>query len=41
MKIKIAIVALFMVGMFACTQRTCPTYTKDDVKKTEQADKKS
>ena len=39
MKIKIAIVALFMVGMFACTQRTCPTYTKDDIKKTEQADK--
>lgn len=41
MKIKIAIVALFMVGMFACTQRTCPTYTKDDIKKVEQADKKS
>ena len=39
MKIKIAILVLFMVGMFACTQRTCPTYTKDDIKKTEQKDK--
>ena len=39
MKIKIAIIALFMVGSFACTQRTCPTYTKDDIKKTEQTDK--
>jgi len=39
MKIKIAIVALFMVGIFACTQRTCPTYTKDNIKKTEKAEK--
>jgi len=39
MKIKIAIIAFFMVGMFACTQRTCPTYTKDTIKKTEKADK--
>jgi hypothetical protein len=35
MKLKISIVALFLVGMFACTQRTCPTYTKDDIKKIE------
>ena len=39
MKIKIVILVLFMTGMFACTQRTCPTYTKEDIKKTEQRDK--
>jgi len=39
MKIKIAIIALFIVGMFACTQRTCPTYTKDDIKKIEKTEK--
>ena len=36
MKTKLAIIALFTVGVFACTQRTCPTYTKDEIKKTEQ-----
>ena len=38
MKIKIAIVALVIVGMFSCTQRTCPTYTKEikDVPQEEQ-----
>ena len=41
MKIKLAILALFMIGMFACTQRTCPTYTKDEIKKTEQKDKEA
>ena len=39
MKVKIAIIALFLVGTLACTQRTCPTYTKDDLKKTEKTDK--
>lgn len=39
MKLKIIIVALFLVGMFACTQRTCPTYTKDDVNKVERTEK--
>ena len=39
MKIKIAIVALFLAGTFACTQRTCPTYTNDNVKKTEITEK--
>ena len=39
MKIKIAIVALLLAGTFACTQRTCPTYIKDDVKKTEITEK--
>jgi hypothetical protein len=36
MNIKTLIAALLLVGMFACTQRTCPTYTKDEIKKTEQ-----
>jgi len=40
MKIKIGIVVLFLVGMFACTQRTCPTYTKDAIKKIEKTDKR-
>jgi len=39
MKIKIVIIALFFVGMFSCTQRTCPTYTKDEIKKTERSEK--
>lgn len=41
MKIKIAVVALLLFGTFACTQRTCPTYTKDTIKKTEKTDKPS
>jgi hypothetical protein len=40
MKIKIAIVAVFMICSFACTQRTCPTYTKDEIKKTEKTEEK-
>lgn len=28
MKIKLAIIALVIFGLSACTQRTCPTYTK-------------
>jgi hypothetical protein len=39
MKIRTFIAALVLAGMFAaCTQKTCPTYTKDDVKKVEQAE---
>lgn len=41
MKLKIAIVALFMLGSFACTQRTCPTYTKDSIKKTDKTEQNS
>jgi len=26
MKVKIAIIALVILGLSACTQRTCPTY---------------
>ena len=39
MKLRTLIVALLLVGMYACTQRTCPTYTKDDVNKSEQIEK--
>jgi hypothetical protein len=43
MNFKTLIAFLLLLGMFACTQRTCPTYTKDKIKKaeqTEQADKR-
>jgi len=39
MNIKIIIVVLFLAGTFACTQRTCPTYTKDNVQKIEKSEK--
>ena len=39
MKIKIAIVALFLACTFSYTQITCPTYTNDNVKKTEITEK--
>ncbi len=32
MKLRITIIALVILGMSACTQRTCPTYAKEDVK---------
>ena len=35
MKIKILIVALAVLAMSACTQRTCPTYAKLDSATTE------
>jgi len=38
MNFKTLIAMLLLVGMFACTQRTCPTYTKDKIKKTEQTE---
>ncbi|MFT6867408.1 MAG: hypothetical protein ACJA08_002250 [Cyclobacteriaceae bacterium] len=34
MKLKILIVALVVVGLSACTQKTCPTYAKSDVNTT-------
>ena len=37
---KKIIAALILIGMLAaCTQRTCPTYTKDSLKKMEQTEK--
>ena len=32
MKIKVLIFALVVFAVSACTQRTCPTYAKGDVK---------
>lgn len=37
MKLKITIIALVILGMSACTQRTCPTYAKEDVKQEKKA----
>ena len=40
MKLRAFVAALVLAGMLAaCTQKTCPTYTKDNLKKVEQADK--
>ncbi|MEP5612207.1 MAG: hypothetical protein ABJP45_08155 [Cyclobacteriaceae bacterium] len=33
MKLKFAIVAIVVLGLSACTQRTCPTYAQEDVQK--------
>lgn len=30
MKVKLLLFTLFVFGLGACTQRTCPTYTKAD-----------
>ena len=38
MNLKTLIAALLLLGMFACTQRTCPTYTKDELKKVEKTE---
>ena len=35
MKFKALLFALVLFGLGACTQRTCPTYTKHDVEKQE------
>jgi len=40
MKIKLLILALCFGGILACTQKTCPTYLKDDVKKEDQTELK-
>ncbi len=31
MKLKVLLFGLVVVAMSACTQRTCPTYTQNDV----------
>lgn len=36
MKIKALLFALVLVGLGACTQRTCPTYANSDVNSPEQ-----
>lgn len=37
MKIKLTILAVVILGLSACTQRTCPTYAKEDVKQEQVA----
>lgn len=32
MKLKVTIIALVILGLASCTQRTCPTYAQEDVK---------
>ncbi len=42
MKVKSLIAAVILAGMlFACTQKTCPTYTKGQVKTVQQASQDS
>lgn len=33
MKAKYLLIAMVVVFLASCTQRTCPTYAKEDVKK--------
>lgn len=35
MKLRALLFVLVLCGMGACTQRTCPTYTKQDVPQQE------
>lgn len=35
MKLRVLLFAVVLFGMGACTQKTCPTYTKNDVQKQE------
>ena len=37
MKLKFAIVAIVILGLSACTQRTCPTYAQEDVQQEKPA----
>lgn len=39
MKLKLTVLAVIILGMSACTQRTCPTYAKEDVKEVKIAQK--
>ncbi len=39
MKLKIVALVIFLASLGACTQRTCPTYTKDSIKKIEKPTK--
>jgi hypothetical protein len=36
MKLKLFVVVVLIAGTMACTQTTCPTYTKDTIKKVEK-----
>ena len=36
MKLKVTLFCLVVLGMVACTQRTCPTYAQSDTVEVEQ-----
>lgn len=36
MKLKLLIVAIVVVGLSSCTQKTCPTYAKSTITPTEK-----
>lgn len=36
MKLKLTILAVIILAMSACTQRTCPTYAQEDTQQTEK-----
>ncbi len=35
MKLKIFVIAIVLAGLSACTQKTCPTYAKQDIEKSK------
>lgn len=39
MKVKIFTIALVLIGLSACTQKTCPTYAKGDADKPQVEEK--
>ena len=38
MKLKLIAITFFLFALGACTQKTCPTYTKDNVKETQKVE---
>lgn len=40
MKLRVAVVLLVVFGLSACSQYTCPTYAKKEVKKVEVTSEK-
>jgi len=40
MRTLLAALLLLMITFASCTQRTCPTYTKDDVKENQSKEER-
>lgn len=40
MKVKLLILAICFGGVLSCTQKTCPTYLKDDVSEKEKTEER-
>jgi hypothetical protein len=38
MKLKLIAITFFLFALGACTQKTCPTYTKDNVKEIQNVE---